>query len=168
MLMTRAHPRTDVADLRRLATRVPAFVLSMCAEAPQFATSEDELSILASLDVRSVVREGCPRGRRCYASPVARRVTIWTWDKGSRPVDMDGPPELLVPILETVLTGALWRELEKFPTDTLARLLPQVTVPRNIRRLVEIWIEERSPAATRAPSVARPRAQGRRRQQPRL
>jgi hypothetical protein len=65
---------------------------------------------------------------------VARRVTIWTWDKGSRPVDMDGQPELLVPILETVLTGALWRELGKFPTDTFARLLPQVTVRHVLRR----------------------------------
>lgn len=54
---------------------------------------------------------------------------------------MDGPPELLVPILETVLNGALWRELERFPADTVARLLPRLDVPPNIRRLVEIWIE---------------------------
>lgn len=79
---------------------------------------------------------------------VARKVRIWTWDRGRRHVDMDGPAELLVPILETVLEGALWRELEKFPVDTLARLLPLVHVPSNIRRLVEIWIEERGrPAA---------------------
>jgi hypothetical protein len=79
---------------------------------------------------------------------VGRRVRIWTWDTGRRPVDMDGPPELLVPILETVLQGALWRELEKFPVDTVARLLPRVNVPSNVRRLVEIWIEERGrPAA---------------------
>ncbi len=60
---------------------------------------------------------------------------------------MDGPEELLAPILETVLNGGLWRELEKFPPDTLARLLPKVSVPRNVRRLVEIWIEENSAAA---------------------
>jgi len=57
-------------------------------------------------------------------------------------VDLDGPAELLAPILETVLNGALWRELKKFPADTLERLLPRVEVPSNIRRLVEIWIEE--------------------------
>jgi hypothetical protein len=63
-------------------------------------------------------------------------------------LDMDGPAELLAPVLETVLNGALWRELKKFPPDTLGRLLPRVTVPSNIRRLVEIWIEEhRRPAA---------------------
>ena len=72
---------------------------------------------------------------------MARRVRIWTWDRGSRLVDMDGPPELLVPILETVLHGALWREFEKFPTSTLERLLPRIEVPPNIRRLVELWIE---------------------------
>jgi hypothetical protein len=61
---------------------------------------------------------------------------------------MDAPVELLAPILETVLNGALWRELKKFPVDVLERLLPAVTVPSNIRRLVEIWIEEkRRPAA---------------------
>ena len=74
---------------------------------------------------------------------MARSVRIWTWDRGNRPVNMDGSPELLVPILETVLNGALWRELKKFPPDTLKRLLPRVDVAPNIRRLVEIWIEEK-------------------------
>ena len=61
---------------------------------------------------------------------------------------MDGPAELVAPILETILCGGLWRELKKFPIDTLERLLPRVTVPSNVRRLVEIWIEERGrPAA---------------------
>ncbi len=61
---------------------------------------------------------------------------------------MDGSPEHLIPILETVLNGALWRELKRFPPETLERLLPRLDVPPNIRRLVEIWIEEkRRPAA---------------------
>jgi hypothetical protein len=60
---------------------------------------------------------------------------------------MDGPPEQLVPILETVLNGALWRELKRFPPATLERLLPRLDVPPNIRRLVEIWIEEKRPSA---------------------
>jgi hypothetical protein len=58
-------------------------------------------------------------------------------------VDMNGSAELLAPILETVLTGGLWRELPKFPVATLERLLPRLHVPPNVRRLVEIWIEER-------------------------
>ncbi len=74
---------------------------------------------------------------------VAQRIRVWTWDRGSRQVNMDGPTELLGPILETVLNGALWRELKKFPPDTLERLLPHVEVAPNIRRLVEIWIEEK-------------------------
>jgi hypothetical protein len=74
-------------------------------------------------------------------------VNIWTWDCGRRAVDMDGPPELLRPILETILEGGLWEELEKFLPDTVARLLPHLRIPRNIRRLVEIWIETRRSAA---------------------
>ncbi len=58
-------------------------------------------------------------------------------------MDMDGPQEALLPVLETVLGGGLWRELPKFPAATLERLLPRLNVPPNIRRLVEIWIEER-------------------------
>ena len=63
---------------------------------------------------------------------------------------MDETAELLVPILQTVLDGCLWGELEKFPPDTLSRLLPRVSAPPNIVRLAEIWIEEsrkRRPAA---------------------
>lgn len=61
---------------------------------------------------------------------------------------MDGSPELLVPILETILNGALWREFEKFPVNTVERLVTRLDVPENIKRLVEIWIEEaRRPAA---------------------
>ena len=93
---------------------------------------------------------------------MARVVKIWTWDCGRRAVDMDGEPELLGPILETVLDGCLWEELEKFPPDTVERLLPRITIPRNIRRLAEIWIEERQRAPTRARLVARPRAHRRR------
>jgi len=64
-------------------------------------------------------------------------------------VDMDGPSELVAPVLNTVLNGALWREFKRFPLDTLARLMPQLDVPSNVRRFVEIWIEEQGtrPAA---------------------
>jgi hypothetical protein len=78
---------------------------------------------------------------------MARRVKIWTWDRGARAVDMDGGPELLRPILETILNGGLWEELEKFPPETVEQLLPPLCLPRNIRRLVEIWIETRRSTA---------------------
>jgi hypothetical protein len=78
---------------------------------------------------------------------MARRVKIWTWDRGTRAVDIDGAPELLRPILETILEGGLWEELEKFPSETVERLLPPLRIPPNIRRLVEIWIEARRSAA---------------------
>jgi hypothetical protein len=81
---------------------------------------------------------------------VARRVSIWTWDRGKRPVDMDGDSHALRPILETVLQGGLWDQLERFPPDTVERILPLVDVSPETRRLVEIWIEEkrkRRPAA---------------------
>ena len=79
----------------------------------------------------------------CYRPPMARLVKIWTWDRGRRAVDMDGSPELLAPILETVLCGGLWEELDRFPAQTVRRILPHVNVPKNIRRLAEIWVEER-------------------------
>ena len=79
---------------------------------------------------------------------------------------MDGSPGLLVPILETVLEGCLWEQFVKFPPDTVERLLPRLTLPRNIKRLAEIWVEEKQRAsvekkqraAARAQRVARSRA----------
>lgn len=58
-------------------------------------------------------------------------------------MDMDGPAEAIAPVLNTVVNGALWREFKRFPIDTLERLLPSLEVPANVRRFVEIWIEER-------------------------
>jgi hypothetical protein len=73
---------------------------------------------------------------------VSRTARIWTWDVGSRDIDLDGDPRLLVPILETILEGGLWRQFRKFPPDAIARLLPHLQVPPHMRRLLEIWIEE--------------------------
>jgi hypothetical protein len=81
---------------------------------------------------------------------VARRVRIWTWDVGAREIDLDAPVAELVPVLETILEGGLWNQFRKFPVDTLARLLPHLHVPRNTRRLVELWIQE-APARAQAP-----------------
>lgn len=85
---------------------------------------------------------GCGAPRRGTMPSVAPAVHIWTWDIGSRLVDMDGPPGLLLPILETVLQGGLWDELLKFPPDTVARLLPHLKIYPQTRRLLELWIEE--------------------------
>jgi hypothetical protein len=43
---------------------------------------------------------------------------------------------------ESVLLGALWRQFERFPPDTVERVLPLLTLPMQTRRFVEIWIEE--------------------------
>jgi hypothetical protein len=80
---------------------------------------------------------------------MARRAEIWTWDMGRREIDFDAPVMALVPILETILDGGLWDQFRKFPVDTLQRLLPHLTIPRNMRRLIELWIEE-APAPARA------------------
>jgi hypothetical protein len=71
-----------------------------------------------------------------------RTVRIWTWDVGDRPVDMDGDRRLLTPILETILEGGLWKQFRKFPPDVIERLLPDLNVPPETRRLLEIWVEE--------------------------
>jgi len=92
---------------------------------------------------RAAPRANADPSRAILDIDVSRRRRVWTWDRGSRLVDMDWPTERLAPILETVLCGALWDELKKFPLDTLERVLPRATVPRNVRRLVEIWIEEK-------------------------
>ena len=73
---------------------------------------------------------------------MARMVQIWTWDVGSRLVDMDGDRRLLAPILETILDGSLWNQFRKIPPDVVTRLLPHLNVSRETRRFLEIWIEE--------------------------
>jgi hypothetical protein len=74
--------------------------------------------------------------------PMPRVVSMWTWDVGDRPVDMDGERGLLTPILETVLEGGLWKQFRKFPPDVIERLLPSLNVSPETRRLLEIWVEE--------------------------
>jgi hypothetical protein len=87
--------------------------------------------------------EGSPDARpTAKMVPMLRLVRIWTWDVGERPVDMDGDRRLLTPILETILEGGLWKQFRKFPPDVIERLLPSLNVPRETRRLLEIWVEE--------------------------
>ena len=88
------------------------------------------------------------RAFRGTIGKMSRNVEIWTWDCGARLVDMDGDPRWLVPILETILDGGLWKQFRKFPADTLARLLPLLHVSNSTRRLLEIWVEETPHRAT--------------------
>jgi len=74
---------------------------------------------------------------------------------------MDGPPNPLLPVLETILVGGPWTEIRKIPLDTLVRLFPRLDVHPETRRLLEVWIEE-APNRTRAPRLARRRAPRRR------
>jgi hypothetical protein len=66
---------------------------------------------------------------------------IGTWDAGERVLDAAAATGLLVPVLETILEGGLWKQFRRFPPDTLARLLPHLTLSPSTRRLIELWIE---------------------------
>ena len=60
-------------------------------------------------------------------------------------LDVDLAPENTVrEILQEVIESGFWLELDKFPTDVIARHLPGLVVPPSTRRLLEIWIEERA------------------------
>jgi hypothetical protein len=60
---------------------------------------------------------------------------------------MDRPARSLAPLLDQVVNAGLWEELEKFPPDTVERLMPHISVPPHIRRLLAIWIEEKRRSA---------------------
>jgi hypothetical protein len=75
----------------------------------------------------------------------SRRFRVFTCDRGRRLLDVDRAPELTVRwILQEVVESGFWRELDKFPTDVIARHLPHLVLPVHTRRLLEIWIEERA------------------------
>lgn len=73
---------------------------------------------------------------------MARIVKIWTWDIGSRDVDMDWPGSRLAPILQMILDGGLWTEFRKFPAETVARVAPLLQLPSYTREFLDLWIEE--------------------------
>ncbi|HJX52324.1 MAG TPA: hypothetical protein VJ801_06115 [Polyangia bacterium] len=80
--------------------------------------------------------------RRCKGD---RRFFVFTCDRGRRLLSADrDPPERLAAVLQEVVESGFWRELEKFPADVIARLLPRLTVAPNTHGLLEIWIQERS------------------------
>ena len=74
---------------------------------------------------------------------MGRKIDLWTWDRGSRAVDVDGELWVIVPVVQTILDGGLWTEFRKIPADALARVLSELQLEPETRRLVEIWIEEK-------------------------
>ncbi len=73
-----------------------------------------------------------------------RRFQVFTCDRGLRHVDVDrDDPARIASLLQEVIESGFWRELARFPSDTLAAALPRLTLARETRRLLEIWIEEK-------------------------
>ena len=82
---------------------------------------------------------GCVRRQRGL-----RRFQVFTCDRGLRHVDVDrDDPARIASLLQEVIESGFWRELARFPSDTLAAALPRLTLARETRRLLEIWIEEK-------------------------
>ena len=74
----------------------------------------------------------------------SRRFRVFTCDRGVRRVDVDrDDPARIASLLQEVIESGFWRELARFPSDTLAAALPRLTLARETRRLLEIWIEEK-------------------------
>lgn len=74
-----------------------------------------------------------------------RRFEVFTCDRGRFLIDVDkDPPRTIVNTRQEVVESGFWRQLDKFPTDAIARALPELSLPQNTRRLLEIWIEERA------------------------
>lgn len=83
-------------------------------------------------------------GRRRKPPRGARRIRVFTCDRGRRWLDVDrAPPALVATVLQEVVESGFWHELDRFPVDVIARHLAQLTLPRHTRRLLEIWVEER-------------------------
>lgn len=73
-----------------------------------------------------------------------RRFQVFTCDRGMRQVDVDrDDPARIASLLQEIVESGFWRELARFPSDTLAAALPRLTLARETRRLLEIWIEEK-------------------------
>ncbi len=74
-----------------------------------------------------------------------RHFRVFTCDRGRRWLDVDREAEATVRwVLQEVVESAFWTELDKFPTDVIARHLPKLEITCDTRRLLEIWIEERA------------------------
>ena len=70
-----------------------------------------------------------------------QRVSLWTWDRGEREVDLLGDPKRLAPIVQTILDGGLWGQFRKIPPEVISRLLPFLVVAAHTRRFLKMWVE---------------------------
>jgi hypothetical protein len=69
---------------------------------------------------------------------------VFTCDRGRRWLDVDRDSSRTVAgVLQELVESSFWRELDRFPTDVMRRHLPNLSLSRSMRRLLEIWIEEK-------------------------
>ncbi|HKY38088.1 MAG TPA: hypothetical protein VJN18_19230 [Polyangiaceae bacterium] len=73
---------------------------------------------------------------------------VWTPDYGKVVLKLDRDDERTLYFLQETLDLGLWAQLRRFPPDVVARLLPRLTLSPHRRKLLEIWIEEKTAAAT--------------------
>lgn len=82
-----------------------------------------------------------------YDRAVARRTfPVWTPDQGTIRLDPEGDDKRLRYYLQEVLDQGLWRQFCRFPPAVVARLLPGLVIPSHTRKLIGIWIEEKTRA----------------------
>ena len=77
---------------------------------------------------------------------MARRskpIVVWTPDFGTVELDPADQDRLRY-FLQEILDLGLWKQFRRFPTAVIARLLPELHLPAPRRRLLGIWVEEKS------------------------
>lgn len=76
---------------------------------------------------------------------------MFTCDRGRRTYHADRTDlHTLTEVIQEILDCEFWRELNRVPVDVIGRCLPGLTISRERRRLLEIWIEEKGPKRRRA------------------
>ena len=78
---------------------------------------------------------------------MARRsgpIVVWTPDFGTVELDPAGDQDRLRYFLQEILDLGLWKQFRRFPPELIARLLPRLDLPAPRRRLLGIWVEEKS------------------------
>ena len=71
-------------------------------------------------------------------------IVVWTPDFGTIELDPTVDHGRLLHVLQEILDQGLWKQFRRFPPDVIARLLPRLHLPAARRRLLGIWVEEKS------------------------
>ena len=71
-------------------------------------------------------------------------IIVWTPDFGTVELDPAGDQDRLLYFLQEILDQGLWKQFRRFPPELIAHLLPRLDLPVPRRRLLGIWIEEKS------------------------